>query len=109
VAVVLGFCHLSDSFLSLSENKKEEKKSGGGHVVRGQRQVSQGRQGAFALVYLAERKSDSKSAAIKMMKRDKTSGIDWTALREIKLLQELKHRTWSSWWTCMRSKTLSAW
>jgi len=47
--------------------------------------------GAFGAVYLARRKSDDVKVAIKMMRRSKRTGIDWTALREVKILKELKH------------------
>mmetsp|Transcript_12718 Transcript_12718/g.20559 ORF Transcript_12718/g.20559 Transcript_12718/m.20559 type:complete len:310 (+) Transcript_12718:158-1087(+) len=46
--------------------------------------------GAFAAVYLGERKSDHTKVAIKqVLRKGKHSGVDWTALREIKMLQEM--------------------
>ena len=48
--------------------------------------------GAFAAVYLGKRKRDGLRVAIKQVLRKSTrSGVDWTALREVKFLQELQH------------------
>ncbi len=47
-------------------------------------------EGAFGSVFLAKRKTDKLSVAIKMMRRSRHSGVDWTAVREIKLLTEIK-------------------
>lgn len=47
--------------------------------------------GAFGAVYLAHVKSSGRMVAIKTMRRSKRTGIDWTALREVRLLLELKH------------------
>jgi len=48
--------------------------------------------GAFAAVYLATRKSDGYKVAIKrVLRKSRNVGVDWTALREIKLMQELRH------------------
>jgi len=55
--------------------------------------------GAFAAVYLGIRLSDGERVAVKQVLRkyhgvgDKkfSHGVDWTALREIKILQEINH------------------
>lgn len=48
--------------------------------------------GAFAVVYLARRVADGRPVAIKrVLRKSRRSGVDWTALREVKLLQEMSH------------------
>jgi len=48
--------------------------------------------GAFGIVYKAKRKTDGREVAIKKIRMgDRNDGVNFTALREIKILQELKH------------------
>ncbi|RLN90718.1 hypothetical protein BBJ28_00015261 [Nothophytophthora sp. Chile5] len=49
-------------------------------------------EGTFGIVYAAEQKSTGRRVAIKQFKRGKfKDGVDFTALREVKLQAELKH------------------
>jgi serine/threonine protein kinase len=48
--------------------------------------------GAYGVVYKARRKSDNLPVALKKIRiLEQNEGVSFTAIREIKILQELKH------------------
>jgi len=48
--------------------------------------------GAYGIVYKGRRKADNLPVALKKIRTvDRNEGVSFTAIREIKILQELKH------------------